>query len=35
MSLTDREKQMLRAYLPHRRDESLGFNEYYWNDYNG
>lgn len=32
MSLTDREKQMLRAYLPHRRDESLELGEYYWLD---
>lgn len=28
-------KRMIRGYLPHRRDESLGFDEYFWEDYSG
>ena len=30
--MTDREKQLIAAYLPHPRDPELGFNEYYVRD---
>lgn len=33
--LTDRQKQMIEAYLPHQRDKSLGFGEYYARDVSG
>lgn len=30
--MTDRQKQLIAAYLPHPRDPELGFNEYYVRD---
>ena len=30
--MTERQKQMIEAYIPHPRDATLGFNEYYVKD---